>query len=758
MDFSKLNADQKKAVLATEGAVMILAGAGSGKTRTLVSKIVHLFNEKGIGPFQVLALTFSNRAAKEMRDRVNSMVAEDLGSLQVTTFHSFCARVLRSEAEYLGLSRNFTIYDTSESKTVMKSVLQRNGISIKETSPFEVLYFVNDIKNNGYYAGKKTGNFEPDREDFFYDLYQQYETELKRANAIDFGGLITGVIQLFEQFPEVLNRYQDRYRYILVDEYQDTNFAQFELIRLISKRCKHLCVVGDEDQSIYSWRGAEIKNILDFEKMFPQVQVLKLEQNYRSTKIIIEAAGHVIAKNTMRKGKQMWTQNHEGSAIEVIECQNDKKEAEWISRKILELRQAEKASYRDIAIFYRTNSQSRLIEDVLRGCRIPYRIIGGIKFYERKEIKDLLAYIRLVVNTKDNLAFNRVVNVPARGIGVTTLRKLEGEAIKNNLSLFEMCEAILGSENGNALRLGAKIKSSLGHFVGLINDIKVLDRPGEDRTMPSALYKKILHESGYYDQVKASKDYESTARIENLEELGNAISQYEESIVSPSLLGFFETITLNSQNEDSGNESKGDISMMTIHGAKGLEFPYVFVSGVEENIFPNYRIFEGGIRAEEEERRLFYVAMTRAMKKLYLIFAQGRMLFGQLKFNGPSRFLHEIPEQYYCWKKIIDINEAGGHQRVWKNSPDSQESPYEDEKVVYRVPSKSLNKTEVKIATKGKFFKGARVNHSLYGGGFVLESKGFGQDEKVLIKFNDGTRKRFMANFAPLAIVSTRNA
>ncbi len=751
MDISKLNKDQKKAVLANQGPVMVLAGAGSGKTRTLVTKIAYLLEEKGLSPFQLLALTFSNKAAREMRDRISSLVSEELGALQVTTFHAFCAKVLRSEAHYLGLSRSFTIYDTAESKTVVKSILQRNGISTKEISPFEILYFINEIKNNGFYQGREAGDFEPDREDLFYSFYQQYEAEIHRANAVDFGGLVTGVIQLFEKFPEVLERYQGRFKYVLVDEYQDTNRAQFELVRLISEKCKNICVVGDEDQSIYSWRGANISNILDFEKIFPETQILKLEQNYRSSKIIIEAAGHVIARNTMRKGKQMWTRNNEGEVIEIVECHNDKKEAEWITLEILELNEKKGVEYRDIAVFYRANFQSRLLEDALRKIRIPYRVIGGIKFYERKEIKDLLAYMRLVVNIKDSLALSRIINVPARGIGTTTLRKLEGEAIRNNFSLFEICEVILENEETYVdLRLSAKVKSSLRHLIGLINDIKILDK---QKIAPSVLYEKILHESGYYGLLKASKDYESIARIENLEELGNAISQYEESMTSPNLVGFLETITLDSQNESEGVDNQGDVSLMTIHGSKGLEFSYVFVTGVEENVFPSYKSLEMGSHAEEEERRLFYVAMTRAMERLYLTFAQGRMLFGQLKFNGPSRFLHEIPNKYYHWKKINDANFVGtkqdwGHNNEWVDEFVSQESPYEEGDVIYQVPTE-VEDHKVNV----KFPRGTRVIHSLYGEGLVLESEGIGAEEKVVIKFNDGARKKFMVKFAPLVLV-----
>ena len=750
LDLSQLNKDQKEVVLANEKPLMVLAGAGSGKTRTLVTKIAYLIEEKGLSPFQLLALTFSNKAAQEMRNRVNSLVQEDLGTLQVTTFHAFCARTLRSEAHHLGLSRSFTIYDGAESKAVMKSVLRRQGISLKEISPYDILYFIDEIKNNAFYMGREKEGFCPDPNDYYYPFYQEYEAEMLRANAVDFGGLIVGVIQLFEKFPMVLERYQSRFKYILVDEYQDTNHAQFELVRMLSEKNQKICVVGDEDQSIYSWRGANINNILDFEDIFSNAQILKLEQNYRSTKMIIEAAGYVISRNVERKGKTMWTNNEEGEVIEVIECENEKKEARWIADQISHLRQQKGAQYRDIAVFYRINSQSRIIEDALRIDNTPYRIIGGIKFYERKEIKDLLAYMRLLVNAKDNLAFSRIINVPARGIGATSLRKLEEEAIRNNLSLFEVCRDILEKEDHYShLRLSAKAKSSLYGLINLFQETKILDEQG---TKPSILYEKILHESGYYGQLKSSRDYESLARVENLEELGNAISQYEESVPQPRIVGFLETITLDSQTQDEKVlREGGEVSLMTVHGAKGLEFPYVFVAGVEENLFPSYQSLENGVAAEEEERRLFYVAMTRAMERLYLVFAQGRMVFGHLKFNGPSRFLHEIPQKYYRWKKIYE-SDFDDEDESWEDNSFSQESSYEEENLVYQVPTKKSSEDKKTSPLGPKFPKGVSVVHALYGGGQVLESEGFGQEEKVIIRFHDGVKKKFMVKFAPLTL------
>jgi DNA helicase II / ATP-dependent DNA helicase PcrA len=750
VNISNLNPAQKEAVLHTEGPVMILAGAGSGKTRTLVTRISYLLENKNISPFKILALTFSNKAAREMRERVASDVHEDIGALQITTFHAFCSRILRSEANYLGLSKNFTIYDTSEQKAVVKTLLGRHGISTKEVSPFEVLYFMEEIKNNGHYHGRVNDYYEPETDHDFYEIYREYEAELHRANAVDFGGLITGVIQLFETFPEVLERYQKRFEYLLVDEYQDTNRAQFYLLRMLIGDNQNICVVGDEDQSIYSWRGADINNILDFEKEFPDSKVLKLEQNYRSSKIIIEAASCVISRNALRKGKSMWTENPEGESIEVVECHNEKREADFVAEEMMTLHKEDKAEYREMAAFYRSNAQSRLLEDALRKSNIPYRVVGGVKFYERKEIKDLLAYLRLVINKKDSLALSRIINVPARGIGAVSLRKLENEAVKNDLSLLEMIENIIDHADSYAyLKLSRKVKSSLSELVTLINDATDLDKAAID---PGVIYEKILHESGYFNFLRSSKDYESIARLENLEELGNAISQYEDKSKDSKLVGFLETITLDtSERSEKVEEDQGEVSLMTVHGAKGLEFHYVFVTGAEENVFPSYKSLEMGEQAEEEERRLFYVAMTRAMKRLYITFAQGRFLFGQMKFNGPSRFIYEIPNKFYSWKKRGE-QYADSQESEWDDDlddSDNQESQvyYDEGEVVYQIQTDNLEE-------KSKFPKGSRIIHSLYGLGEVLDTEGIGPEEKVVILFKDGARKKFMVKFAPLVLAT----
>lgn len=752
MNLDSLNPVQKQAVLNTDGPVMILAGAGSGKTKTLVTRISYLLEDKNVSPHQLLALTFSNKAAKEMRERIAHEVSIDVGALQITTFHAFCAKLLRSEANYLGLSRNFTIYDDGESKAIAKSLLERRGISTKEINPYEILNYIDGLKNNGYYTGRNMpdgGGAHPDDEYFGY--FEEYESELHRANALDFGSLITAVIQLFEKFPEVLERYQKRFLYILVDEYQDTNRAQFELVTLLSGKRRNICVVGDEDQSIYSWRGADIRNILDFEKVFPEVTLLKLEQNYRSSKTIIEAASCVIEKNTMRKGKHMWTDNPDGDSIEIVECFNDKDEAEFVATESAKLSRAG-VPYKEMAVFYRSNAQARLIEDALRKLKINYRVVGGVKFYERKEIKDMLSYLRLIINAKDSLALSRIINVPARGVGATSLRKLEVEAVNNNTSLWDIIERIVDHAGEfSHIKLSAKIKSSLSEFVTLITELRILDT---NKVKPSTIYEKVLHESGYYAHLKANKDYETLARLENLDELLNAITQFEQSVQVPTLEGFLETITLDTSSDfDEGKASpEGEVSLMTVHGAKGLEFTHTFLVGAEENVFPSFRSVDGGEIAMEEERRLFYVAMTRAMEKLYITFAQGRMLFGQVKFNGPSRFVDEIPEKLYEWKKLKGRDEnnfgqsfsSGYNKKNFDPYDQSQENNYDDEEVVYQIKESFY---------ESKFPKGSKIEHSLYGKGIVESTEGSGADEKVMIRFSDGNKKRFMVKFAPITLL-----
>ena len=743
MNLDQLNLAQKNAVTTTDGPLMILAGAGSGKTKTLVSKIAYLIEECKVGPYRILALTFSNKAAREMRERVASELSIQAGALQITTFHSFCARVLRSEANYLGLSRNFTIYDSGESRSVVKKLLAKKGLSPKDQSPYEVMYYIDDIKNHGLYPGKDViDGYKIDRDDPFYAYYQAYEDELHQSNAVDFGGLIVGALQLFEQFPEVLERYQQRFEYILVDEYQDTNRSQFQLLKLLSELKKNICVVGDEDQSIYSWRGADIRNILDFEQVFSHAKLIKLEQNYRSSKTIIDAASHIIAKNQARKGKTMWTNNAEGDAIEIIECADDTREGEFVAKEISSIANAGE-EWRNIAVFYRNNAQSRIIEDHLIRKGIPYRIVAGIKFYERKEIKDMLAYMRLMANPKDSLALSRIINTPTRGIGATTLRKLEQLATQGQMSLWEVISNIADyPENYQGLRLSARMHSSLKQFCHLMSECILMESAQE---APSQIYHKLLHESGLHQYLCSRKDYESVSRMENLDELYNAIKQFEQIQENPSILSYLESITLDEAQSHLA-DTGGQVSLMTIHGSKGLEFNHVFVTGAEENIFPSIRALAENELALEEERRLFYVAMTRAMKKLSLSFAQGRMLFGQLKFNGPSRFLDEIPAQYYSWKTYLTRKSTLRKKSLKNIDYDPQYSQLPDTEAQRLSPAKPGKKTKFSPT----FAPGLSVLHALYGEGYVINSQGNGANEYVVIKFAHGARKKFLVKFAPI--------
>ena len=724
---SKLNNAQREAVVTTEGPLMVLAGAGSGKTRTLVTRIAWLIEGLQTSPHRILALTFSNKAAREMRDRVAEQIQVEPGSVQVTTFHSFCARALRNEAQYLGIAGSFVIYDQSESRTVVKNILKRHGIGPKEINPYDVAGFMDGIKNSGFYPGKE----DPDGKIFenheYYSFYLEYESELKRANAIDFGGLIVNTMQLFHKHSEVLERYQNRFQYVLVDEYQDTNRAQFDLVCMLAQKSQNICVVGDEDQSIYSWRGADLNNIFDFEKHFPQAKKVKLEQNYRSSKNIIEAASCVISRNRLRIGKTMWTENPQGDSIDIVECSDEKAEAGYVAEEISKIAR-ESGDLSEIAVFYRTNAQSRLIEDYLRRTVIPYKVIGGVKFYDRKEVKDILGYLRMVINPSDSLALSRVINIPARGIGATTLKKLEGESIRNNCSLWETVQHIVKNpEQGRHLGLSARIKHSMEEFATLISSVRKLN---QEKVSSSVLYEKILHQSGYWQFLEAQKNYEATARMENLQELLGAIKQHEENSFNPTLEGFLEQIALDAPNDENRSEEmKGEVSLMTVHGAKGLEFHYVFIVGAEENIFPSYLSLEEGGNGEEEERRLFYVAMTRAMKRLSICFAQGRMLFGQMKFNGSSRFIDEIPSHFYSWKKL----RHPGNLQKWGNGTE-----------------KSVIKNRYNASP---YRRGRKIRHGIYGKGKVVSSEGYGQDEKVVIVFNDGSRKKFMVKYSPLELL-----
>ncbi len=748
----KLNEAQKKVLSHHTGPMMILAGAGSGKTRTLVSKIISLIKDGNIPPSKILALTFSNKAAKEMRDRIETSLNYGPNGLQVQTFHSFCSRILRTEATYIGLSRTFTIYDASESKAVVKNIMAKYGLSPKEMNPYDILSYIEQLKNAGHYLNRKddVSNFSNDE---LYKFFVDYEKEIHQSNALDFGGLISGVLNLFEVHENLRQSYERRYDVILVDEYQDTNLAQFQLLCHLRRDNHNICVVGDEDQSIYSWRGANIRNILDFEKYFNGAKVYKLEQNYRSTKHIIEAASHVIQHNEERKGKVLWTENPDGDLIDIVELGNERDEADYVALQIKRLVGNEFVPPSEIAVFYRTNAQSRLIEESLRRLKLDYRVVGGVKFYERKEIKDLIAYIRLVANPKDSLAFGRIINVPARGIGATSLKKLEVIAGEMGASLYETAQHLLkGQFAEGELKLSKKLQAALSNFVSLIEECIVLMN---NSSGPAQIFQKLLYESGYWDFLKANRDYESMSRMENIQEFENAVLHFEKNNPDSSLINFLETITLDSQTDETSSETakpQEQISLMTIHGAKGLEFSHAFIVGAEEQVFPSYRSLEDGARGIEEERRLFYVAMTRAMKRLCITFAQGRTVFGQFRFNGPSRFLNEIQANHVNWIHLASKQE-NEEDDDWSSK--SQKLGYKKSSDDYSqdLYQESFDDDSYTVASKG--INGQKVIHKVYGPGVIVETSGHGNDAKVTIKFRDGIRKKFLIKHSPIEFITS---
>jgi len=723
---------------------MLLAGAGAGKTKTLISKIAYLLEQDDISPYDILALTFSNKAAREMRERLTAILPtfsqHSRSAPLLSTFHSFCATILRQESEHLGLSKNFSIYDDGDSEAVVKGILAKRGISIKQTNPKLISTFIERCKNRGINTRIAQVTTDPLMKELLsdnrlpndplYSYFVEYEEELTRANAVDFGGLITSVLELFLLHPAVLAKYQHRFRYILVDEYQDTNRAQFVLLYLLAMKSYHLCVVGDEDQSIYSWRGADIKNILDFERFYPNYQLVKLEQNYRSSSTIIAASSAVIANNIQRKGKKMWTANTEGDLVQLHVCRDDIDEATCVVNLIDKAVQGS-LRFDDIAIFYRSNACSRVIEDELRRRQFPYRVVGGIKFYERKEVKDILAYLKLLVNSHDNVSLARIINVPIRGIGPTSLKKIEELSSELKLSLFSTLETLVSGTNASQkIKLSAKSMAGLKKFVDFIHDATQQLKA----SYPSQIYQGILTESGYKDHLLSLQDQEAEDRWENLEQLYNAVSTYErfakdleEEI---SLGGFLQAITLDQGRED---DPRGLISLMTVHAAKGLEFSHVYLLGAEEGTFPSYQSLERGEGAIEEERRLFYVAMTRAMDRLTISYARGRMLWGQIRTYDASQFLQEIP---------VDLAK-------WHNQK-NQKSKFDDPSVSRRLDLTYSQTEDGIMQSLYTFPNGSDVVHEIYGAGKVVGSEGSGNDEKVTIKFNHGSLKKFMVKFANL--------
>ena len=631
MNLNDLNPMQRRAAETLEGPVLILAGAGSGKTRTLTYRVANLL-EHGVKAWHILALTFTNKAAREMRERIERLAGADAGEAWIGTFHSICCRILRRDIEKLGYERSFTIYDDDDQQRVIKAVLKELDIDEKFLPPKAVSTDISDAKNRllspDEWLQKRGGDYRSQKT---HDVMTRYEQRLRAANALDFDDLLVKTLQLFVEHPPVLEYYQGRFQYVHVDEYQDTNYAQYQLVRLITRESRNLCVVGDDDQSIYGWRGADIRNILDFEKDFPDATVIKLEQNYRSTANILDAANQIIAHNEGRKEKELWTEDGEGEKITLYAAADERDEAAWICQRIRQLQRGG-TPYGSIAILYRMHALSRVLEETLMRAGIPYHVYGGTRFYDRREVRDVLAYLRLIQNPADDISLSRIINVPKRAIGDSTVEQLTQYARQNDMSLYAAVAAPPDT-------LASRARKSVNDFSSLIVSLLLAKE-----TLPlSELVQKVIDDSGLIAQYQKEENEENQARIENIREFMGAVTEFEQKSEDKSLFAFLENVALVTE-LDNQDSAPSFVTMMTLHSAKGLEYDAVFMSGMEEGIFPSARAMQEDNRVEEE-RRLCYVGVTRARKLLHLSYARRRMLFNQLQFNAPSCFLQEIPKR-----------------------------------------------------------------------------------------------------------------
>ena len=733
--YDTLNDKQREAVLCTEGPLLILAGAGSGKTRVLTHRIAYLIEECGVNPWNILAITFTNKAAGEMRERVDKIVGFGSDSVWVSTFHSTCVRILRRHIDLLGYDTNFTIYDTDDQKSVMKDVIRSLDLDPKIYKERTFLGVISHAKDELISPEEFMINAGLDYKQQLYGrAYREYQLALKKNNALDFDDLIVKTVELFRSRPEVLDYYQERFKYIMVDEYQDTNTAQFKFVSLLAQKYQNLCVVGDDDQSIYKFRGANIGNILNFEKVFPDATVIKLEQNYRSTGNILYAANAVISNNIGRKDKRLWTQSEDGEGIYFRQFYNGYEEAEYVAEQIRKsVRQCD-SRYQDHAILYRTNAQSRLFEEQFIRDNIPYRLIGGINFYARKEIKDLLSYLKTIDNGVDDLAVKRIINVPKRGIGLTTIDKVQKFANEHEMSFFEVLEHADGiSELGRSA-------SKLKNFALTIRSFRA---KAEELSL-TELMEDILEVTGYRRELELEGTDEADARIENIDELISKVTSYEDNCIDepPTLSGFLEEVALVAD-IDSVDDDENRVLLMTLHSAKGLEFPYVYLTGMEDGIFPSYMSIAAENPREEieEERRLCYVGITRAMKKLTMTAARMRMIRGENQFNAISRFMKEIPKDYL---------ERGCEVRKEKTEEMPKNDSWREIKRTFQEKPKAVQQFTVTKATSLEYGVGDRVRHMKFGEGTVADITEGGRDYEVAVDFDNFGRKKMFASFAKL--------
>ncbi|WP_417006679.1 DNA helicase PcrA [Aquibacillus salsiterrae] len=734
---SGLNEQQKKAVQHTEGPLLIMAGAGSGKTRVLTHRIAYLLGEKEISPRSILAITFTNKAAREMKDRVYRLVGSEGSAIWVSTFHSMCVRILRRDIDRIGWSRNFTILDSGDQLSVIKNVLKEKNIDAKKFEPRAMLGAISSAKNELITPeeySKQVGNFY---ERQIAQVYEEYQKTLRKNQSLDFDDLIMQTIHLFNRVPEVLEYYQRRFQYIHVDEYQDTNHAQYYLVKQLAARYQNLCVVGDSDQSIYRWRGADIKNILSFEKDYPSAKVVMLEQNYRSTKLILEAANKVIENNSGRKPKKLWTDNSDGAKLHYYQAATEQEESLFIVNKIEELIETD-YTYSDMAILYRTNAQSRSIEEMFVKANIPYQMVGGTKFYDRKEIKDMLAYLRLIVNPDDDLSFTRVVNEPKRGVGKTSLDKLRAYAQREGISLYTAVQEV------DFAGVSGKAAKSLAEFGALIQEWT----QKQEFITATDMVEDVLKRTGYEEMLNNERSLESQSRLENLNEFKTVTQHFEKESDDKTLVAFLTDLALiadiDQMDEDEANTDK--VTMMTLHASKGLEFPVVFLAGMEENVFPHSR----SLMDEEEmqeERRLAYVGITRAEKLLHLSHAKMRSLYGKTNMNPISRFINEIPSELLQGFEEEQSIFGGGFlsKQSIPSNQSNQGSSNNPKRTVQRI---------VKETTGGEkhgWQVGDKANHKKWGQGTVVKVTGQGDSMELDVAFPAPIGiKRLLAQFAPI--------
>ena len=716
MDLTQLNEPQRQAVLQMNGPLLIIAGAGSGKTRVLTYRIAHLM-EEGVSPYQILAITFTNKAAREMKTRIEALVPGDGEKVWAGTFHSVCVRILRREIHQIGYERSFTIYDSDDQTRLITAIMKDLDIG-RDITPREVKSKISEAKNNLVAPDEFFDHFERDfRKEKIQRVYRVYEKRLKDSNALDFDDLLVKTLEVFSAYPDVLSYYQERFRYILVDEYQDTNPVQYMLVKLLAARYRNLCVVGDDDQSIYGWRGADIKNILGFNKDFPEALTIRLEQNYRSTQKILDAANHIIQHNARRKEKNLWTDRGEGQKIRFYRGDNEHDEAEYIASEIARLSREKACTFGEMAVLYRMNAQSRVLEEMLMRFGIPYRIYGGTRFYERKEVKDALAYLRAVVNPADEISLTRIINEPKRGIGQSTVAQLISLAEEQAETLFGVIVDI-----DEETDLAARAKQKVREFAELIAAL-LMDK---EQLPLSEFVETVLQKTGLWAQYEKDPSEEAQNRLENLKELLGAVQEFEKSDENATLEAFLENVALVSD-IDGLEETPQAVSLLTLHSAKGLEFPVVFIAGLEEGIFPMSRAMTDDDQMEEE-RRLCYVGVTRAEDQLYLTCAQQRMLMGMTQYNPPSRFLAEIPGELIEGRLVRSQPAKVKTEKLPAFTPSFMKKPKSD--AVYAM--------------------GMKVEHDKFGRGTVIAVTGHGEEALVTVAFEGQGVKKLMASLAPM--------